>query len=232
MPDARKKLIARYMARFAPTRFSFLAVPLPVIRKSFKNLQCQRAKLEDQFRVFDANWKSAKTFEQSLLSIFWLDSLSGEDLFKLRKKFLPWAKRIDNWAHADSFCSNLAKLYEMDAQAMEPIYLEWEKSPNPWMNRLSLVGLVYYSRFRKTHPSFRRLVSSIEKFFDHNHYYVQKAVGWTMRETYNVYPQESLSFILKNAGRFGPPGWFAVTEKLKSQDKLRANKARKQMKTR
>ena len=53
-------------------------------------------------------------------------------------------------------------------------------------------------------------------------YYVQKGVGWTIRETYNVYPVETIKFIDDNIHKIHAHAWYASSEKLprKLKDKL------------
>ena len=94
-----------------------------------------------------------------------------------------------------------------------------------------MVGLLFYSRFRKKVPPFKTVISFVERHIDDDHYYVQKGVGWTIRECWNVYPKETFLYLKKNAHRVPPAGWTAATEKLRPQEKkiltqLRRTKAR------
>ena len=45
-------------------------------------------------------------------------------------------------------------------------------------------------------------------------YYLQKAVGWTLRECYNVYPAETTDFITKNLSNIHSDAWYAASEKM------------------
>ena len=61
---------------------------------------------------------------------------------------------------------------------------------------------------------------------DHEHYYVQKGVGWTLREIGNVYPDEALAFLEANIGQLSAAAFTAATEKLSPAKKNRIKKLR------
>ena len=65
-----------------------------------------------------------------------------------------------------------------------------------------------------------------EVLLDDDHYYVQKGVGWALREAWNVYPEETFEFLKKHAHRIATAGWTAATEKLAPRDKKILLKAR------
>ncbi len=62
----------------------------------------------------------------------------------------------------------------------------------------------------------------------HNeHYYVQKAVGWALREIYNIYPVKCLSYQHKNLAAISAITYSAATEKLTKNDEIKINLLRK-----
>ena len=82
-----------------------------------------------------------------------------------------------------------------------------------------MVSLLYYSRFRKKYPSFKSMIPLVENHMFHEYYYVQKGVGWTIRELYNIYPKETFKFIKSNAKNISSHAYVAATEKLANEDK-------------
>lgn len=227
VPLVRRELIKKYMGQ--GSKLTYLGHPIPIARSILKNkLQIFELPFEQQFKVFEKNWVESQTFEGKALSIFWLESLPKETILKNAKKILKWADQIDNWAHSDGLCALYAYLFENSQKEVLPVYKKWNSHKNPWLRRCSLVGLYFYSRFRKTQPTFKLSKQMITPHLQAPEYYVQKAVGWTLRETYNVYPSETIQFLNDNITKITPIAWVAASEKLKAPFKLKLLKKRRQ----
>ena len=164
-------------------------------------------------------WFESNYFEAKQVALFWLENQSLETLFKHQKQILSWANEIDNWAHSDSYCSIIAELFEADQKALLPTYQQWNTHSNSWLRRCSMVGTFYYSRSRKVKPSFSLAKKLVDPHFGAKEYYVQKAVGWTIREMYNVYPVETIKYIENNIANISSIAWVAASEKLPAQKK-------------
>lgn len=211
----RRALVKAYMSQQAPSTLDYLGLSVPSVRAILKkNLGVMKEDLEIQLAVFEKNWFEAKTFEQKALSLHWLDLLKKDQLLKVAKPLLSWSVVIDNWAHSDGLCGNYAKIFEHQPELYLATFQKWNKHKNPWLRRISMVGLIYYSRSRRTHPTFKLAQSFVRPHFTAPEYYVQKAVGWTLREMYNVYPKQTLAWIDENVRQISSIAWVAATEKL------------------
>lgn len=218
-PRERQLAAAQYMAKNAPTSYEFKGMRIPQVRTSFKKIPLREFSRDEQVKAFSELWTRTSIFEEALFSLYWLEDLKPEELLQYLSFILRWSERIDNWAHADAYSHFLAKIYEMNPKNLEGFFAKWRLSSNPWFRRLSIVGILYYSRMRKKYPSFQKLIKSVEPLLFDEHYYVQKGVGWTLREIYNIYPRETFPFLLRNAENFHPAAWYAVTEKLSKVEK-------------
>ena len=58
-------------------------------------------------------------------------------------------------------------------------------------------------------------------------YFVQKAVGWTLRESYNVYPKQTYQFIEENIKHISPTAFTTCLEKMTEKQKLILKQKRK-----
>ncbi len=215
--------------------------------KGSSSLKLLRIKIPDLRKFAAANLEKAKPFDPSLLPemkklwfesdifeakhipLYWLENQSVEMLLKNQKEILSWAGEIDNWAHSDSYCSTLSKLFEADQRSLLPAYLKWNSHNNSWLRRCSMVGTFYYSRSRKVQPSFKLAKQLVDPHFKAKEYYVQKAVGWTIREMYNVYPSETIGYIENNLHQISPIAWVAASEKLPVKIKKNLLTKRKQL---
>ena len=104
---------------------------------------------------------------------------------------------------------------------------QWNKSTNLWNRRQSLVSLLYFSRTKKVVLPYNTLINFIDSLINDQEYYVQKAIGWSLKELYNVYPKETLQYLNENIKRVSAIAFTAATEKLKKEDKERLKRIRK-----
>ncbi len=192
------------------SRLIYLNVTIPVVRNVFKSENINTKNLSE----IENLWFHTNIHEAKTLAIIWLEQQPTEFILKNFAKISKWATEIDNWALSDGYCGILARAFEADQKKLLPTYLKWNKHKNPWHRRISLVGLFYYSRGRKIHPTFKLTIQMIKPHLQAPEYYLQKAVGWTLRECYNVYPAETTDFITKNLSNIHSDAWYAASEKM------------------
>jgi len=95
-----------------------------------------------------------------------------------------------------------------------PLLQAWNSDKNPWKRRQSVVSLLYYTRSRKKILPFSTLINMVEPLLRDPEYYVQKGIGWTIREIYNAYPEQAVDFIARKNLEIAPAAWQATSEKL------------------
>jgi 3-methyladenine DNA glycosylase AlkD len=138
-----------------------------------------------------------------------------------------WINRCDCWEHSDDLSKIYARVFEENPEWVMPWYRKWNISTNLWKRRQSVVGLMEYAQRRKSVQPFDVLTSFIEPLLEDDEHYVQKGVGWTLREIYNVYPSQTLTFIRDNLSIINPLAYSAATEKLDKPAKAKLNRQRK-----
>lgn len=167
-----------------------------------------------QFQLFEMVWMKSSVFEVKMAAIHWLESLSTEQLVMFSKKIAKWAQKIDTWAESDGLCGIYARIFEASPKSLDNVLKMWNKHKNPWLRRCSMVSVFYYSRMRRKHASFKYAITLVKPHLAASEYYVQKGVGWTLREIYNVYPTETTKFIRDNLSRIHADAWYAASEKM------------------
>ena len=208
------------------SRFIYLNHRIPVMRTLFKQgFSVSAQPLKEQWPLWDGVWREARYFEAALMPLYFAEKQKTAELLAQEKILNGWLKGVDNWAHSDMLSSLYARMLE-EKPARLSLYDKWSRSKNPWERRQSLVGLMCYARMRQQHPALSDILRLVEAQLGDSHYYVQKGVGWTLRESYNVYPAGTLKFLFKHVKRLSPQAWQAATEKLAAKDK-RALKARR-----
>lgn len=212
------------------SRLQFLDLTAPILRARFTiGFSFSEASNEVQWKIWDYIWKESKIFEVMNGAIHFAFERPIEELFAKRRVLFSWLKRSDNWAHSDSLSSIYARLLEYRRSEILPKVKAWSQHSDPWTRRQSLVSLLYYAstRMQDRVLPFPTLISFIEKQINDPHYYVQKGVGWTVRETYNLYPKETVAWLKKNIHRLSAPAWQASTEKLSLKIKSELKSQRK-----
>ena len=191
---------------------------------------------EDLEAIWDHVWMESEIFEALTLAIgYFLHPKRYENASDYWPMLKRWAARIDNWAHSDCLSKLVARALETDPSTVLPTLKKWTSSKNPWLRRQSVVGLIYYKSSRKKFPPKDHVFKTIEALVDDPHFYVQKGVGWALREAYQIWPGDQLHWVRKNASRIPTAGYFATVEKyppaLKDEMKTLRKSARTQKKS-
>ncbi|MBC7694803.1 MAG: DNA alkylation repair protein [Burkholderiales bacterium] len=182
------------------------------------------------FLIFNHIYTQSTVFETKNQAFIFLDKYAKHIPISTQLKTLPyWIKYVDNWAHSDGLSKYLTRLLEnTDSQkAMLDILKKWNASKNLWERRQSLVALYYYARTKKEYISFEQTTNFIFPLLKDKEYFVQKAVGWTLRETYNVYPKQAYYFIEENIKSISPTAFTACLEKMTEKEKFTLKQKRK-----
>lgn len=206
--------------------YEFLELSMPQVREFAKQAD-KFLKATDPWGAWDSIWQSSKTYDLLLAATIWVSEQPRQAQWHHRQALLTWARKANNWALADSLCSIYAGLYESQPKAMAMVLDTWSRSKDPWLRRISIISLFYYSRSRERLPSFSFAKKMILRQLHDDHYYVQKAVGWALRESWNVYPQKTFELLVKHAKEIPSPGWTAATEKLSLKERRLLKKIRR-----
>lgn len=203
---------------------------MPDLRSAHKEgFSFSKAPSEDVAKIWDSIWKTSDCYEVLALALMYFDDPKRKMELEGHWSMLKtWAARIDNWAHSDTLCGIYSRIHEARPKVVYATFKTWNRSLNPWLRRISIVSLFYYARQRKKVPSFDVVISLLKPQIDYDHYYVQKGVGWTLRECGKVYPKETLSFLNKNISQLSSTAFSTATEKISAGTKKNLLKSRKE----
>ena len=125
------------------------------------------------------------------------------------------------------FIKIYTKILEIMPEKVLKQLRQWNKSTNLWDRRQSLVSLLYFSRTKKIILPFDTIIYLVNELVNDSEYYVQKAVGWTLKELYNVYPAATLQYLENKIGNISPIAFTIAIEKLDKNEKERLKIMRK-----
>lgn len=214
------------------TNLELLGLNVPTMREIFKSgFSFSTLDTHEQFQVWDYIWKESQIFEVKSQALGFTGKMQTEDLKKRWSNYKRWVEYIDNWAHSDTISSDIAKLLEEYPKEIYPRLEKWNISRNPWSRRQSVVGLLYYAQSRKKIPPINKMLPLVQNLVLDEDYYVQKGVGWTLREIGNVNQDKLLKFVKKNISDLSSIAFTTSLEKIdkkvKSDLKIARTKARR-----
>lgn len=225
------KAKAAERAHFMKVKMPMLGLTVPQQRAEFKKgYGFSKEPLEAQLLVWDYVWKNAKTHEAKIQAALYLGSLKPiEDVDFVWSVTKEWPESMNCWDQSDEVSKAFSYMFEEKPGLLYPQFKAWNGHENPWKRRQSIVSLFCYAALHKKHPPLKKVLPLVKPLLGDEDYYVQKGVGWTLRETYNVYPMEALDFVLKHAGDIHPDAFSAAIEKMTPAEKKQVKTLRKEL---
>jgi len=138
-------------------------------------------------------------------------------------KFDEWIDYIKNWANIDMLCGWLITPMVIKDKSKINIIFEWTKSKNRWRRRAAAVSLV--KPVRKGIYC-KQAMQIAEKLIEDEDNMVQKGVGWLLKETGGVFPDQVVKFVKKNKYKMPNLVFRLACEKLPNTSKMKLNSAK------
>jgi 3-methyladenine DNA glycosylase AlkD len=184
---------------------------------------------EQQLGIWDLVWRNSDEFWVRVHAFFFLERNMNKPgaLQAMWPVIVKWQDQVDDWP----LCDALAKIYtKVLVVAPVKVYAQlkkWNQDPDLWKRRQSVVSLLYYSRTKKTHLPFGKIEKLVTVLLSDKEYYVQKGVGWTLREMYTVYPGETFPYLVKQIKAISSIAFTIAIEKMSAQQKVQLKTLRK-----
>jgi len=178
---------------------------------SFSNLP-----FTEQLAIWDELWRNENDFWVRLHAYFFLERHLKKDseLLEMWPVIVRWQDQVADWG----LCDALAKVYtKILVIAPDEVYAqlkEWNRHENLWKRRQSVVSLLYYSRTKKLYPSFNDVEQLITPLLTDKAYYVQKGVGWSLRELHTVYPEAAVAWLKEHVKALSSIAFIIAIEKM------------------
>ncbi|MCD6013799.1 MAG: hypothetical protein K0Q79_3661 [Flavipsychrobacter sp.] len=178
-----------------------------------------------QLDVWHNTWKQHPSFWIRLHAYLFLERyIDKKELHStIWETSMRWQEDVDDWAHCDALAKLNTKILETYPAQVYAQLKKWNKDKNLWKRRQSVVSLLYFSRTKKVYLPFEQIAALVEPLLKDQEYYVQKGVGWTLREMYTVFPKETLPFLRKHIKDISPIAFTIAIEKMgREKDVLKA----------
>lgn len=193
---------------------------LPVLQSIVKNgFSFYSQSPKDILNIWNDIWQTSRIHEALTLPLlYYRQHLDVLDLAHWRV-MKTWIDRIENWEHSDNVCSLYSVLFERFPKQIEPTLRAWNRSNNPWKQRASIVSLIYFASPKRKAPPVQLVLELVEPLIPSRDKYVAKAVGWTLRESHKLYPNETLAFLTQHIQKLAPDSFSYATEHLSKSQK-------------
>ena len=232
LSDNEKPSGIKNLQQYVGTNYQFYALKNPTVQAVFKKgFSFSHEPIEVQMEFYTKLWNESNCYEIMNLSLMYLAIYCKKHknfvAFLTAKSFLS---KIDNWAHSD-FLSSIIGRHMIHAEAN--IYKELfalNNAENLWERRAALVPLLYHLKSKKSNLTEKHFFDSINPRILDEAYYVQKAVGWLLREFGGKFPNELLSYLYQNAYQMSSIAFATATEKINTTDKEQFKLIRKDFK--
>jgi 3-methyladenine DNA glycosylase AlkD len=127
------------------------------------------------YELVEELWKSG-AYEEKMIAVKMLGMIAKKDPERSLKMVELFAKKIENWAICDAIgMQGLKPILKTHQQEIFALAKKYNRSPDLWQRRLSLVLVEWYTRIKELHPEIKKLVKALEK---DEEYYVKKAIVW------------------------------------------------------
>ena len=214
------KTRAEHDRGYMSTKLELLGCTMPGVRKAAATLFSELNLPHRQMRQeMNALWNASNTFDvMTVPLVYYLSVVKEIDLSDWRI-LKTWVKKIDNWAHSDYLSAILSVLLEQYPKEIYPTIKTWNGSKNPWLRRLSLTSLLFYSRTKTKPLPASKIFPLIQARLADENAFVQKAVGWQLRECHNLWPEKTTMFVEKHARQLSSIAFSYATEKWEKEKK-------------
>ncbi len=138
-----------------------------------------------------------------------------------------WIPHIENWVHGDMISGLYCDCLSAKPDMVYPHLLKWSKQKSPWKNRMAMLSLLYYYNPKRTLLPYKKVIQLVDPHINKDHYYLQKAVGWTLREVIKAYPKNGWSYVTKHAVQLSPTAYTTAFENIPANKKKKFKDARK-----
>jgi 3-methyladenine DNA glycosylase AlkD len=168
---------------------------------------------------------STGKYEEASFAVSFIYSQTDQYSPEVIDRLGGWLEKgIVNWAHTDVL-SGMALSHFFINNIVEVEYFKgWTESPSKWKRRSIPVTFV---DVLKMELPLERLFKIIEPMMLDEDKFVQKGLGWFLRESWKIHPKETEDFLLKWKETCGRTIIQYATEKMDKEDRLRFRRTKK-----
>lgn len=190
--ESKDKETAISMAKYMRNLFSFYGIPTPKRKAVYKDFLKEEKKLEKiDWELLDQCYQDLHREFQYFVCDYLLAMnkyLTFEDIPKLKQ----YITKKEWWDTIDCFDSVIGEIGLRDNR-VEKLMLEWSKDKDLWLRRIA----IDHQLNRKEKTNKELLEQIIVNNFGSEEFFINKAIGWSLREYSKTNPTWVKEFLDK-----------------------------------
>ena len=189
---------ARAMKAYMRGRFEFLGVKTPARRKAAKAFFKKHGGADIDWRFVRQAWEHPLR-EMQYAALDYLETRKN----LLRPGDLPQLKKLaqtKSWWDTIDFLDRLAGGIIAGFPETRPVILQWSRDEDIWLRRLA----IDHQLLRKDQTDQHLLEQILVNNLDQTEFFINKAVGWALRDYSKTNPEWVKNFIRQHHGKMAP----------------------------
>lgn len=189
---------ARAMKAYMRGRFEFLGVKTPARRKAAKAFFKKHGGADIDWRFVRQAWEHPFR-EMQYAALDYLETRKN----LLRPGDLPQLKKLaqsKSWWDTIDFLDRLAGGIIAGFPETRPVILQWSRDEDIWLRRLA----IDHQLLRKDQTDQHLLEQILVNNLDQTEFFINKAIGWALRDYSKTNPGWVKNFIRQHHGKMAP----------------------------
>lgn len=184
---------AQHMAKYMRNQFIFYGLKTPQRKEVYHDfLKDEKRKKQIDWALLDQAWQDEHREMQYFVYDYLLAMkkyVSYDDLFRIEK----FVRTKQWWDTIDALMKVYGYVGLRDARVND-LMLQWSIDPNKWVRRVA----IEHQLLRKERMNTDLLAKIIENNFDSEEFFINKAIGWALRDYSKTNPEWVKRFIEEN----------------------------------
>jgi 3-methyladenine DNA glycosylase AlkD len=191
----RNEFEAEGMSRYMKNRFTYFGIKKPkraVIQKQWFSIIPKDFTQENKRELVLELWQKEER-EFHYVAMDFMAKWKDKELVSEDSEFIEFLLTNHSWWDSvDALASNyLGRYLRVFPKQREIVIKSWRKSENRWLRRSCLIFQLRY----KSQTNFELLKSIILEFKHEKEFFIQKAIGWSLREYAKTNPVSVRNFV-------------------------------------
>lgn len=189
---------ARAMKAYMRGRFEFLGVKTPARRKAAKAFFKKHGGADIDWRFVRQAWEHPFR-EMQYAALDYLETRKN----LLRPGDLPQLKKLaqtKSWWDTIDFLDRLTGGIIAGFPETRPVILQWSRDEDIWLRRLA----IDHQLLRKDQTDQHLLEQILVNNLDQTEFFINKAIGWALRDYSKTNPEWVKNFIRQHHGKMAP----------------------------
>lgn len=185
------------MQNYMKNNFPFLGIKTPLRRELMRQIYVQTGLLKVDFQetLIEQLWeKEEREYQYAAIDY------TSKSLKKLTKQHLPLMEKImlhkQWWDSIDSIAPNaVGTIAKNDPSVLDETIEKWAYGQDMWLCRASILFQLKYKETTDEQRLYRYILANA----DSKEFFIQKAIGWALREYSKTNPDSVRAFIQQHS---------------------------------